>query len=110
MKEYLTEGEILKIEKFNQDPELVEAVRKVLLQGLYSHGVIEKGKKHNPLQNGALSLVSLSTKNPLPDEQLGAHIRGIWAGLNALENAFEDLVSIKSAKDNSGDEPVNEAI
>lgn len=96
MQENLTDLQIAKIEAFMADAEMVEAVKRVLLAGIYSHGVVEKGFKHDPLQNGALSLAALSTNNPIPDEQLGQHIRGVWAGLNALENAFKNLSSVSS--------------
>lgn len=98
MKEHLTELEIAKIEAFNADEVLVEAVRKVLLQGIYTHGTIQKGFKAEPLKNGALSLAAQATNNPITDELLGQHIRGVWAGVNALENAFKDLQGIRSNK------------
>lgn len=93
---YLTELEVKKIEAFCADTEMYDAVRKVILQGLYSHGVIKQGKEHNPLQNGALNLVAVSTQNPVTNEILGEHIRGVWEGLNALESACNTLKSIKS--------------
>jgi len=95
-KDYLTDQEIKKIEAFNSDKVLVEAVRKVLLQGLYTHGVIKKGQKHNPLHNGAYKLAGLAIENPITDELLGQHIRGQFAGINALENAFNELEGITS--------------
>lgn len=95
MKEYLTDLEITKIENFCNDSELYAAVRKVMLAGIYTHGVIERGHDPKPLQNGALTLVSYSTTNPMTDEILGQHIRGVWEGLNALENAFSRLKEIK---------------
>jgi hypothetical protein len=109
MQENLTDLQIAKIEAFMADTEMVEAVKRVLLAGIYSHGVIEAGYKHDPLQNGALSLAALSTNNPIPDEQLGQHIRGVWAGLNALENAFKNLSNV-SSKIESPYEEINEAI
>lgn len=106
MKEYLTDLQVAKIEAFCADTEMHEAVRQVLLAGLYTHGVPKKGKKHNPLINGAFALVSLAGENPIPDEELGAHIRGQWFGINALQNAFSQLDQIKSEKA----EPVESAV
>lgn len=96
MKEFLTELEISKIEAFCADDVMFEAVKKVLLQGIYSQGVIVKGFKHDPLQNAAFNLASLAVQNPIPDEELGANIRGMWAGVNYLHNAMNDLEKIKS--------------
>lgn len=109
MQEYLTDLEIAKIEAFNADSAMSEAVHKVLLAGIYQHGTIKKGEKHDPLQNGAFSLAAMSTNNPIPDEVLGQHIRGMWAGVNALEVAFKSLVAIKG-KAKSIPSPLNEAI
>ena len=107
MQSYLNEIEIEKIEKFYEDKILVEAVRKVLLQGLYTHGVNKPGEKPEPLLNGAFSLVSMSTNNPIPNELLGEQLKAQWAGINALHNAFEDLRSIKTEKAEAIETPYN---
>lgn len=95
MIDFLSDEEKKKIMRFNMDSVLVEAVRKVLLAGIYKHGVLEAGKEHNPLINGAYSLVSLATTNPIPDEILGQQLRAQWSGINALHNGFEELSKIK---------------
>lgn len=110
MKEQLTPLEVTKIEQFNKDEVLVEAVRKVLLACIYSHGVITKGYKHNPLLNGAFSLASLSGNNPIPDDVIGQQLRAQWAGVNALEQGFNTLSEIRSEKPAKVKEPKNEAI
>ena len=92
-KDYLTEIEVAKIEFFNKDTEMVEAVKKVLLQHLYTQGVVIKGVTHNPLHNRALALVSNSDSG---NEELGSKLRALWEGVNALEGGFDDLGKIKS--------------
>lgn len=96
MNNQYTELEVSKIEQFCADTEMYNAVRKVMLAGIYTHGTIQRGFTPDPLKNGALSLVHLSTSNPVTDEVLGQHIRGVWEGLNALQNAFQNLNNIKS--------------
>ena len=96
MNNILTDQEIAKIEQFTTDAVMYEAVRKVLLSGIYSHGTIQKGFVHDPLKNGAFSLVSLAPRNPIPNEILGEQLRAQWAGVNALENALTELKAIKS--------------
>lgn len=91
MQNYLTDLEITKIEAFNADTVLVEAVKKVLLQHIYSQGVIKKGEDHNPLKNRALAMVGSDVSN----EELGSQIRSLWEGVNALETGFADLETIK---------------
>ena len=110
MKEYLTPLQIKKIEQFCKDKEMYGAVRQVLLAGLYTHGVIKQGQDHNPLINGAFALVALAGNNPIPDEQLGAHLRGQWFAVNALESAFGVIDKIKSEKAEKIETPYNSAI
>jgi len=98
MKEYLNEIEIEKIEAFCKDEILLEAVKKVILQGLYTHGVNHPGQKAEPLLNGAFSLVSMTMGNPIPNELLGEQLKAQWAGINTMHNAFESLKSIRSDK------------
>lgn len=108
----LTEEEKTKIEHiFCKDEVLYGAVRKVLLQSIYISGTIQKGYDVDPLMNGAFSLASLATNNPIPDAEIGAGVRAQWAGVNYLKNGFDSLRSIKANKE----EPIlsdynNEAI
>ncbi len=96
MNNQYTELEVSKIEQFCADTEMYNAVKKVILAGIYTHGTVQRGFVPDPLKNGALSLVHLSTANPVTDEVLGQHIRGVWEGLNAMQNAFQNLNNIKS--------------
>lgn len=109
MQEYLTENEIAKIEVFCKDEVLFGAVKKVILQALYTHGTVQKGMDINPKRNGAFSLVALALTNPIPDEELGKHIRGMWAGVNILENALNDLQTIRSDKGEEVESPYDQA-
>lgn len=99
MKDYLTELEIAKIEAFVADEVMYEAVRKVLLQSLYTHGTVQKGQKlSDPQNNFALSLASLAMVNPIPDAEIGAQLRAVFAGVNVLKNALDDLKKLKVEK------------
>ena len=108
-KDILTDMEVVKIEAFCADTEMYNAVRKVILQGIYEHGTVQKDHTPDPLVNGAFALASLSMENPIPDEQLGAHVRAMWAGVNAMHNAFKELSNIKSEKAEGVPSPFNEA-
>lgn len=109
MKDQLTPLQISKIEQFCKDEEMFNAVKAVLLAGIYTHGTIQRGYTPDPLKNGALSLVHLATTNPISDEILGQHLRGVWEGLNALQNAIQNLRAIKSEVEGVPS-PYNEAI
>jgi hypothetical protein len=105
--EYLTDLEIVKIEAFCADKEMFEAVKKVLLQHIYDQGVLKAGQGHNPLKNRAFALAQHATENPMTDEILGQHIRGLWEGVNALETGYAELKNIKSNKDDGQPSPYN---
>lgn len=93
MQNFLTDIEIAKIEAFSADTVMVKAVKKVLIQHIYSQGVITKGQDHNPLKNRALVLVGGEVSN----EELGSQLRSLWEGVNALETGFSELETIKKS-------------
>jgi len=103
----LTDLEIAKIEAFCADREMYMAVKRVILAGIYEHGTIKEGYIPNPLENAAFNLASLAITNPIPDEALGQHIRSMWAGVNAMKNAFDKLEGIKSKGSDSIESPYN---
>lgn len=108
--ECLTDLEKEKIELFCKDEVLLGAVKKVLLQGIYVSGTIQKGFEVDPQVNGAFSLASLAVANPIPDSEIGAGVRAQWAGINFLKNAFDSLHTIKSKKVETDEDNINEAI
>lgn len=107
MENYLNENEIAKIEVFKKDEVMYNAVKKVLLQGIYNHGVLEKGITPDPKKNAMFSLVQMALSNPIPDAEIGAHARAVFAGLNALENSFNELDTITSKGDEPKESPYN---
>lgn len=97
-----TKDEVSNIEAFCANEKMYNAVKKVILACIYDHGTIKKDEpKPDPLKNGAYHLASLAVKNPIPDEVLGQHIRGQFAGVNALELGFNELKTIKAVKEKS---------
>lgn len=92
----LNDLQVQKIEAFVKDTEMFDAVRKVLLASIYEHGTVKEDYIPDPLINGAFSLVHLTTNNPIPDEVIGQQLRAQWAGVNILQNAIQELHSIKS--------------
>ena len=106
-EEYLTEAQKVKIEVFCKDTELVDGIKKVLLQHIYSQGVLEKGVKHNPFKNRAFALIA---DNNVDNAQLGSNIKAWFEGVNALEAGFYELTKIKSKKEKGEPTPYNEAI
>ena len=110
IKEYLTDLEIEKIEAFCTDEDMQEAVRKVLLAHVYYSGALKKGEKLNP-KNQAFNLISQAYQNgtEVTNEVLGQEVRGLFEGVNMVEQAFGHLKTIKKPKANV-ESPFNEAI
>jgi hypothetical protein len=86
---FLDDQEREYLRQFYENEVMREALRKVLLAGIYQNGTLRKGKAGNPLFNGAFGLVS--NKGEFSNEQLGADIRAAWEGVSALENAFNQI-------------------
>lgn len=95
-KEFLSDNEKAAIIMFNESDVMKEAVRKVLLEALYS-GSLEKGQKADPLQNIALVFVSQNLDKP--DTEIGANLRALYHGINYLEIGFNNLAKYKRPKE-----------
>jgi hypothetical protein len=89
----LSDIEKEKIIQFNKDEVLVEAVRKVLLATIYSNGTLRQGIKSEPIKNAAFSLVNQAKE--VSNEELGADLRALWAGVRALELGLQQLATYK---------------
>jgi hypothetical protein len=97
MIDYLSDEEKVKVIQFNEDVVMSEAVRKVLLETIYSHGTLKENVMAQPLKNAALGLafLSLSGKAVISNEQLAEDLRGLAHGVNLLESGFEKLSTIE---------------
>ena len=106
MNDLLTEEQKVKIEGFCKDEKLMEGVKKVILQHIYTQGVITKGEKHNPFKNRAFAFIAV---NP-DDAQLGSNLKAWFEGVNALETGFHELTKVTSKKNEPIKSEYNEAI
>jgi len=88
--QFLSDLEQQKIEQFLQDEVMREAVKKVLLSGIYDQGTLKKGKSvsFDPYENFALVL---ACQKGASYEQVGQDIKACWEGINLLVNAYKDL-------------------
>ena len=87
--DFLSEIEKQKLIQFNGDEVMRETVKKVLLYGLYNNGVIRKNIPADALRNGAFGLVASGRE--YSNDELGADLRALWQGVNALEMAFNEI-------------------
>ena len=89
-----TEVELL--QSLNEQPKLLEAIRKVMLVGIQSNGVAKAGIAYNPMYNWAIQIATARGTN---NEQVGETTRAVAEGINALQVAFEELLHFKKAED-----------
>lgn len=108
----LSDLEREKIIVFNKDPDMKEAVRKVLLAAVYSNGTLKKDEKADPLKNGALGLafLALNGRAVVSNEQLGEDLRAYAQGVNLLETGFKQLEKVTKDEEPQEDEGLKEAI
>lgn len=96
LKDYLTEVELSKINQFLSDEAMYDAVKKVLLAAVYYNGVLIKGEQFEA-RNQAFDLISKAYQNgeTVSNELLGQELRGLFEGVNALEQGFSRLKLMK---------------
>jgi hypothetical protein len=101
MEDILTEVEQDLVIAFNNQPEMVDAVRKVITHTIYELGVTKKGKKADSNINSLLKYTPAWGGNQtITDEQLGQRIKVISEALAEIERAFEKLSEYKKVKVN----------
>ena len=101
----LNDVEKVEVEKFANNTAMMEAVKKVLLTGIYFNGTLRKEENADPTQNFALSLAFLSgNKDPVTqqlhpvysDEELGQDLRAGSEGIRMVERGFTNLSAYAS--------------
>lgn len=88
MKDYLNDIEKEQIEAFYKNEVMREAVKKVLLAGIYQNGTLKAGEKAEPNKNFALYLAS---QPGIANEVLGADLKAAAEGIRVVETAFKEL-------------------
>lgn len=88
----LSAEEVSLLEALNEQPKLLEAIRKVLLVGIQSNGVIKAGITYNPMYNWA---IQVATHKDATNEKIGEVTRAIAEGINSLQVAFTELLHFK---------------
>jgi hypothetical protein len=105
--EILTDGEKAKLEAIASDPVAVEAVRKIILTGVYYNGTIKAGEKANPTRNFALALAF----NPgYSAERVGEDVKACAQAIMLLEKGLAEIESFKKGTPTPTPYPPNNAI
>lgn len=99
-KNYLSEAEEVELRKIAKSDVAIEALRKLLLEEIYSQGTLKEGVSANPLENYAFFLVSRrkSGQIKVTDEEIGRDLCAVWEGINLLENGLKELANFREVK------------
>ena len=95
MKNFLNDAEISKLKAFANDKGMVEAVKKVLLNGIYENGTLKPGAKANPTRNFALQF---NIGSEISNERLGEVLRANTQGISLVELGFKEIEGLTSEK------------
>ena len=79
------------VEAFYKNETQREAVKKVLLMGIYNNGVMKAGIKHNPQMNWALSLAWKPDGTRSDALEVGESLQIVAEGIKSVELAFKEL-------------------
>ena len=96
--DYLSEKEVAEVQRFLNNEVMVEAVRKVLLSPLYRDGLLQKGKKADPLRNFMLGFFSNPQVKMMPSDEKGKFVEAILQGVSLVETGFEVLQTLKEVE------------
>lgn len=101
-EDVLTDKQIRKLEYLNEDPELVDALQKVLLFVIHRCSALKKGKGvYDPGDN---VLMSIGTNQFLKDEEVGQRVRANLMGVTMVKMGFDALKNFRKIEDNKGQE------
>lgn len=102
----LNDLEKSKVTTFLEDETLVNAVKKILLLGLYQNGTVLPGEEYDATTNFAMHI---AFKKEATNEQIGADLRACAEGIRLLESGFEQLKKFKTQAPAEPKSTVNKA-
>lgn len=97
----LNEIEENELQKLNENPTLMNAIKKVILSSIYYRGVLVPGQPaEDPLENPLLFMAAHAVQDTphITDEQLGRNLRADTQALRQLELAFKELYKFKKVQ------------
>ena len=94
----LNEIEKNELSKFAENPVMLNAVKKILLRGVYFDGTLKAGEKPEPLKNFLLSIISKSMDIAQSDEKIANDLKAICMGIQVVEFTFKELEKFKKEK------------
>ena len=107
---YISDLEVDKIDAFCKDEVLYEAVKKVLLAGIY-HNAVAKPDQPFEFKNPAFNFISsaYAEGKVVSDAEIGSNLRGLFEGIHLAASVFDQLKTIKKEGEKV-ESPYNEAV
>jgi len=93
--DFLNDIEVNEVEKFVQNKTQFEAVRKVLLAGIYYNGVMREGEPADARKNFILAQLTQPIMENAPIEEFGHYAKSLVNGVKFIETGFNDLEKFK---------------
>ncbi len=107
--DYLSDEEKELVVAFTKNNKMSEAVRKVLLAGIYDNGTLKPEERAQPTRNFALKLFFSHQGETISDEALGQDLRGCAMGITMLESAFNKMIEMSLPTPAAPDSGKNQA-
>ena len=96
--DYLNDIEKSEVAAFLENETAYNAVKKVLLSGVYFDGVMVEGKDADPLKNFILGRLAQQQVLMNDDKHMGALMRSIIDAISMIETGFAELEKCKPVK------------
>jgi serine protease inhibitor len=96
--DYLNDIERAEIEKFVENKTQFEAVRKVLLAGIYFNGTLVEGKPADARKNFLLALLTQPIMENAPIEEFGHYAKSLIQGVKLVETGFNDFEKFRKVE------------
>lgn len=105
----LNDAEKLKVNSFLSDTVMANAIKKILLLGIYENGTIKAGEDYDATTNFALGLAFRGKEAGRTNEEIGADLRACAEGIRLLEGAYQQLEKFKVVPEVVGKKEINKA-
>jgi len=92
----LSDREVELLQALNEQTELIEAIRKVVLVGIQSNGVAKAGLIYDPMFNWAIQIAQARGAS---NESIGEATRAVSEGLNQLQLGINEILLFKRAEE-----------
>ena|SRR3990167_7366319 len=96
--DFLNELEKEQVDVFVNNPVMYNAVKKIILSGIYFHGVLQAGEPAETKRNFMLGMASRHQGAGATNEVLGQDVRAADTAISMLEGGFQEIDKLKKVE------------